>query len=68
VMAQGVIVLEPGQGTPAARLGVRPGDIIAGVNGTRIDKVATLLVALKQAAQWQITIRRRDQTLNVVVR
>jgi len=68
VMAQGVIVLEPGQGTPAARLGVRPGDIIAGVNGTRIDKVATLLAALKQAAQWQITIRRRDQTLNVVVR
>jgi len=69
VMAQGVIVLEPGQGTPAARLGLRPGDIVAGVNGTRIDKVATLLAVLKPGApQWQITIRRKDQTLNVVVR
>ncbi len=69
VMAQGVIVLELGQGTPAARLGLRPGDIVAGVNGKRIDKVATLLAVLKPGApQWQITIRRQDQTLNVVVR
>jgi S1-C subfamily serine protease len=69
LMAQGVVVLDAAQGTPAARLGLRPGDIVAAVNGARVEAVEPLLALLKRGAtQWQLSIRRGNQMMNVVVR
>ena len=69
VMSRGVIVLETAAGTPAQRLGFRPGDIVAAVNGERIEKVETLVQVLNRGSgEWRLSVRRRDQMLNLVVR
>jgi serine protease Do len=69
LMARGVIVLETADGSPSERVGLRPGDIVAAINGERIDNVDSLVEILNRGSgNWRLTIRRRDQTLNVVVR
>ena len=64
----GVIVLdlEPG---PAARLGLRPGDIVVEVAGVEVDDVATLARVLQaERDEWTIAIRRNGEVRRVVVR
>ena len=63
----GVIVLEVGPGY-AARLGLRPGDIITEISGTKIDTTAELLSILEvEQGRWQVVIDRGGNTMNVVV-
>ncbi|MFV3073912.1 DegQ family serine endoprotease [Niveispirillum fermenti] len=65
---EGVIVLEVGRGTPAASLGLRPGDVLLRVNDRDIRLVKDLDAALgTQARRWTIAVRRGDQTLTTTV-
>ena len=62
---QGVVVLDVAQGSPAARVGFRPGDVVLRLNGRDIRRVQDLTDALRQTPQtWQVQVRRGDQTLN----
>jgi Do/DeqQ family serine protease len=62
---QGVVVLDVAQGSPAARVGFRPGDVVLRLNGRDIRRVQDLTEALRQTPQaWQVQVRRGDQTLN----
>ena len=65
---QGVVVSAVVPGTPAARLGIKAGDVIARVNGVDIHKVDELKAIIKgQPTAWRLTLRRGDRVLNVVV-
>ena len=67
-MLAGVVVLRVGGG-PAARLGLRPGDVVAEVAGRAIDTTAGLARALsRDRREWPIAVRRDGETLRVTVR
>ena len=52
----------------AARLQLQQGDIIVRIEGVDIGDVEALKRVLGiQRAQWRVTVRRKDQILNVVV-
>lgn len=64
----GVVVLEVGRGSPAASLGLRPGDVVLSVNNVDIRRVGDLDSVLSgQARRWTIAVRRGDQTLTTTV-
>ena len=63
---QGVIVTGVLQGGPAAKAGIKPGDIVRKVAGQDVGTVSELLTqiaALSPGTTVQIDILRRDQTL-----
>jgi serine protease Do len=63
---KGVIVLEVAAGTTANRIRLRPGDVIAAVNGVAVDTVAALMQSLAVPAEgWQLTIRRGGQSFTI---
>jgi len=65
---KGVIVLDVAAGTPASRIRIRPGDIIAGVNGRDIATIDALKTALQAPTEaWQLTIRRGNQVFTISV-
>jgi len=65
---QGVVVLDVERGSPAARVGFRPGDVILRLNGREVRTVRDLGQALGQQPQaWQIQVRRGEQVLNTTV-
>jgi serine protease Do len=65
---KGVVVTEVAPSTPAARLGVKPGDIIVRINGTELRSVEDLKAVLKHMpAAWRLIVRRGDQVINVVI-
>jgi Do/DeqQ family serine protease len=68
-MDSGVIITEVRQGTPAARLGVRAGDVIVSVGGTAMTSVVELDKALKRGQQrrWALEIRRGNQLYQLTV-
>ena len=62
--AEGVVAAAV-KGGPARRI-FRKGDVILGVNGVRIDTVATLIQALEAGTGfWQFSISRRGRVLNL---
>ena len=66
---KGVIVLKVEDGTPAASLGLRKGDVIARINNADITSVPEALAALQESPQgWHLTLRRGGEVMNVVVR
>jgi Do/DeqQ family serine protease len=65
---RGVFVLGVVRRSPAARLGVRPGDILVSVNRKEIELVRDAVKALtRKADSWNISIRRGDRILQVEV-
>ncbi|MFN6571832.1 HhoA/HhoB/HtrA family serine endopeptidase [Dendronalium sp. ChiSLP03b] len=67
----GVIVLGIVRNSPAARAGLRPGDIIESINGVAIkdtQQVQQQLEAVKIGDRLQITINRNGKRLAIVVR
>ncbi len=67
--AEGVVIVNISEGSSAQRVGLRPGDIILEVNGTRIENTADLERAAQQdAREWRLTISRGGQRRNVVLR
>ena len=66
---RGVIVLEVRRRSPAARLGLRAGDLIRAVNGTTVETVADLQNGLaNRRSSWRLTIQRGDRLVETVIR
>ena len=65
---RGVAVSAVSPDTAAARLGVKPGDIILSINGTELKSVGDLRRAIEgQPTSWRLSFRRGNRTLNVVI-
>ncbi len=69
-MTRGVIVFAVAKSGTAARVGVRPGDIVEAVNDTAIATVGKLEDTLKAAARghWVLSLRRAGKPLTITVR
>jgi Do/DeqQ family serine protease len=64
----GVIILSLSANSIAARLGLRPGDIVMAINDTATKSVADLQGALSPAAGgWSVVLNRAGQTLKFQV-
>jgi Do/DeqQ family serine protease len=65
---EGVVTLDVAAPSPAASLGLRPGDVIVRVNEREIRTVKDLADALAvEVRRWSLSIRRGDQTFSTVV-
>jgi Do/DeqQ family serine protease len=66
--AEGVVVLDVGNGTLAQSFGFRKGDIVLTVNNQKIASPRDLERATAQQSRvWRITIRRGGQQMSVVL-
>lgn len=64
----GVVVINVNDTSVAASLGLRPGDMIIGVNGEEITTVSDVLAKTQaRVARWRVAIRRGDQVVNMLV-
>ena len=64
---QGVVILDVIDGSPAHRLGLQRGDIIASVNGEKIGKTRDLERAAEQSSRvWRVTLMRGGRQHSVV--
>jgi Do/DeqQ family serine protease len=64
----GVVVLETEAYSIARRIGVQPGDIIAEINGEKIETSRGLEKLVGKAARvWRLTIRRGGQNIRTVI-
>jgi Do/DeqQ family serine protease len=59
----GVVIQSIAEGSPAARNGLRPNDVIVAVGRIRITNVEQLRNAVRSGAAFAITIRRGSSTL-----
>ena len=67
-LAAGVVIVGIARGSPAARFGFRPDDIVLRVNDTEIGSVATLRRAMAaEPDAWRLAILRGGQRLTVTV-
>lgn len=60
----GILVVQVGKGTPAAKAGLRTGDVISEVNQQVVDKVNTLQRLVEQVGvngQLDVTVKRDDR-------
>jgi Do/DeqQ family serine protease len=65
---EGVVVVEPGDGTTAATVGFQKGDVIMAVNNQKIAKTSDLDKAARETARiWRITVLRGGQQINVTL-
>lgn len=66
----GVVVLGAERRSIARRYNFRPGDIIAEINGTKIDNVDTLASALENGRDsgWRIVVKRGGELYTIEVR
>ena len=66
---KGVMILQVTRRSPAAFVGLEPGDIVLEVNRQPIAAVADLVETLQtRARQWRVKIRRGDQVITSVLR
>ena len=66
---KGVIILTIDKRARAARVGLRPGDIVLSINGTEIKSVAELVALLnKPPEQWKLEIRRAGRIIRTSIR
>ena len=67
-LLEGVIVLETARG-PAARYGLRPGDMLREINGLPIRRVVDVEAALVRAnGWWSVAVERNGQLLRLEAR
>ncbi|KAB8320121.1 trypsin-like serine protease [Tolypothrix campylonemoides VB511288] len=67
---QGILVVEVGRGTPAAKAGLRSGDVISAINNqpvTKANLVQRLLDTVGVGGNLQMDVRRNGQTLALTV-
>ena len=65
---QGVVVLEVKDKTPAARLGVKRGDIVVGLNNQKVGSVAQLAAALDLSGDgWRLSLERGGKLFNLAI-
>lgn len=64
----GVVVTNIARGTVAARVGVRPGDVVKTVNGTDVTSVKQLVTLLEtNQGGWRLQIVRGGRTLSLSI-
>jgi Do/DeqQ family serine protease len=64
----GVVVIEVEERSPAARLGIKRGDIVVGINEKKIDSVAHLVVTLDLAGRgWRLAVERGGKVFNLAI-
>jgi Do/DeqQ family serine protease len=67
-LREGVVVLDDKDQTPAARLGVKRGDIVVGVNDEKVKSVAQLATALDAAGGgWRLQVERAGRVFNLAI-
>lgn len=68
--ARGVVVADVYSGSPAARMGLRPGDIIRGINGNPIRTIGDLKASLSggRGLMWRLEIERNGALIRQFVR
>jgi S1-C subfamily serine protease len=67
--AEGALVAEIEQGSPAWQAGLRQGDVITGVNRRRVRSVGDLEAALQgQGQALALNVQRGETSLMIVVR
>jgi len=67
-MREGVVVLEVKDGTVAARLGVKRGDIVVGVNTEKITSVKQLVTVLAiGGGTWRLSVERGGKVFNLAI-
>src|SRR5207302_8781643 len=67
--AQGVVIVDIANGSPAQRLGFQRGDLVLSVNNAKIAKTRDLeRIANQQNRLWRITIMRGGQQMSVELR
>lgn len=67
---EGVLVVQVGRGSPAAKAGLRPGDVIHQVNGQSITRAIALQQLLDQVGvggQLQVNLQRGDRTVALAI-
>lgn len=65
----GVVVTDVARGSPAARVGFMPGDIIVAVNGTPIQSTRDMLsITGRDPGFWQVEIERDGQRIRQIFR
>ncbi|MCT8996973.1 DegQ family serine endoprotease [Chelativorans intermedius] len=66
---QGVVVVETAPGSPAAGLGLRPGDIVREVNGEEIDTPERLKAIAESGGRWwRLSIERGGRLIRQMLR
>jgi S1-C subfamily serine protease len=64
----GVVVLEVQERTPAARLGVRRGDIVVAVNNEKVVSVRQLVTVLAiGGGSWRLSVERGGKVFNLTI-
>jgi S1-C subfamily serine protease len=64
----GVVVVDVEDRSTAARLGLKRGDIVVGINDEKIDSVAHLVVTLELAGRgWKLAVERGGQVFNFAI-
>src|SRR5205807_10508407 len=67
--AQGVVIVDIANGSPAQSLGFQRGDLVLSVNNAKIAKTRDLeRIAGQSTRRWSITIVRAGQQLSVELR
>jgi S1-C subfamily serine protease len=65
---QGVVVLDVEDRTPAARLGMKRGDIIIGINNEKVKSVVELQASLAiPGAGWRLALERGGKLFNLAI-
>jgi S1-C subfamily serine protease len=63
---QGVAIIDVASGSVAQSVGFQPGDVVASVNGEKIERTRDLDRVTKQAARlWRITLVRAGQQISI---
>ena len=64
----GVVVLDVKDKTPAARIGVKRGDIVVAVNNEKVKSVAQLVSVLELAGGgWRLSVERDGKVYNLAI-
>ena len=66
--SEGVFISEVREGTPAARQGLEPGDVIVAANGHRTTDIGTLSKRLRDRARPTLRIYRAGRFGNLTLR
>ncbi len=67
-MARGVIVLSVARGSPASRIGARPGDVVKEINDKPVISVAKLKSLIEgMRGDWRVALQRGERRINVVI-
>jgi Do/DeqQ family serine protease len=65
----GVVIADVADGSPAQRVGFQKGDVVREINGSAVDRTATLArLAASDPSVWRITLQRGGQTLRMAFR